>query len=153
MYMYVQLESKLRRANHMTSIEAGHQCYLSLPFKWLSKCYRLLSSQQLAMLAIHATTHSFAIGWPPMLPLTLLSLALHAGHQCYLSLPSHRLSMLIPKLLLTLLPSAINGATKSFLSLPSHRLALLATNATFHSHSSDYQCWLPRHSPTEENDV
>ena len=67
----------------------------------------------------HATSHSPPIGyqcWLPMLPLTPLPSAITAGYQCYLALPSRRLSML---------------ATNDTSLLPSRRLSMLATNATY----------------------
>ena len=75
--MYVHTKKQVK-----TSIQAGYQCYHSLPTHWLSK------------LATNTTSHSPPSGyqcWPPMLPLPLLPAAINAGYQWYCLLSSHRL--------------------------------------------------------------
>ena len=72
-------------------ISADHPCYRSLPSISYQCWPPMLPSHRLSIL----------------LPLTPLPLVFNAGHQCHLSLPSHRPSMLVINL--TSLPSASNA--------------------------------------------
>ena len=108
----------LQAAVNVLVINAGHQCYLSLP------------SHGLPMLATHDTSHSSPHG--------LSLLATNAT-----SLPSpHRLSMQATHDTSHFLPMGYQCMFHSFLS---HRLSMLATIAACTSHSPPigYQCWPP----------
>ena len=137
--------------------------------------YLSFPSHGLVLLSTNAPSPSSPISyqcWAPMLPLTPLPSAINAltplpsainaGHQSYLSLPSHQLSMpgtkatshcppisyqcWPPILPLPPLPSAINAGHQCSISLSSHQLSMLGTTAISHYPSIGYQCW-PRMLP------